>query len=289
MSNDITASSHVISGDLNIGLGEAKYLPWSCSRVDTANTCLYKFKQVYLDGVREESDALTLGGLSHEIIAKLLADGKPSIDKAELFLAQVYPAYTNLDKNRAAYKEVRTFFQYMVNFVNNWKNFLKSHGIKKDRIEHPYGLTSNFKRASYIPQEFRETYIRGIIDLWAYDKNAKALYIVDHKTNKSSQSSKRVKESVQLNLYAGMLSTIYNLKWDRAYIALNFLRRKKIVWAIITPPENELFMQKYLNTLHYLENKLYDCDGSMIWPARLSFRCSWCTFKNTCQTYQNKV
>lgn len=285
----MTTNTHVISGDFDMLLGEDKYLPWSSSRADTASACLYKFKQVYLDGTKEESPSLTLGGLAHEIIAELLREGEPSISKAEVFLGKLYPAYKAQDTNGEALREVQTMFPYMVSFTNKWVQFNKSRNIKKYRVEKPYGLTRTFTRASYTPNKIRETYFRGIIDLWSYDPVKQEFYIIDHKTNKSAASANKVKESKQLNLYVSMLASIYKVPWKRAYIGLNFLRKEKLVWNWVTPVEARYFTCLYLNTLNYLEMKLYDCDSSMVWPATKSFQCNWCSFRTTCQTYKAEV
>lgn len=285
-----TASSHVISGNLDMLLGEEKYLPWSCSRMEVASSCLYKFNQVYLAGIKEESAALTLGGLSHEIIADLLKDGEPSEAKAEIFLTRHYPIYRDADANGEALATVRSFFPYMVEFCTKWNNFLNEKGIKKARVEHPYGLTRDLERASYNPNNpIRQTYLRGIIDLWAYDPETQYLYIVDHKTNKSIMSSNKVKEHIQLNLYIAMLARIYKLKWKKAFIGLNFLRKKKTVWATVEPHETAVFTDIFMNTLRYLEARLFDCENSLVWPAERSFKCSWCALKSTCLAFNSEV
>lgn len=281
-------NAHVISGDLDILLGEAKYLPWSCSRMETAGTCLYKFHQVYLGGIKEHSPALTLGGLSHEIIAELLKLKDPSLEVAKIILTQIYQAFKALDVDGYAWMTVQEFLPYMVSFVKKWQKFCADNNIAKYRIEHPYGLTEQLTRASYIPQPFRQTYFRGIVDLWGYDPVNQVLYVVDHKTNKSAMSTKKVKECMQLNIYVGMLAHIYKLPWKKAVIGLNFLRKNKVVWATVTPEENADFMDKFVNTLHYLESSLFTCENEMVWPAEKSFKCKWCAFRGDCVAFDTE-
>ena len=285
----VELTNHTVASDSDMLLGEDKFLPWSFSRMDVAGSCLYKFNRIYVEGERESSPSLTLGGLSHELIAELLKDGSPSPEKAAMFLSSIYPAYERLDQNGDAKLEVQALIPYMIDFVNNWKAFLKDKGIKKDRVEIPYAVTRELSRASFVPNSINSPYLRGIIDLWAWDSNTKTLYIVDHKTNKSSQSANKVHEHKQLNVYIGMLARIYKLDWKRAVIGLNFLRRKKMVWSTVYPDEHVEFMDKFFNTLKYLEFKLFECENSMIWPAAKSFKCSWCSFKSTCQTYNAEV
>lgn len=285
----VELTNHTVSSESDMLMGEDKYLPWSFSRMDVAGSCLYKFNKIYQEGIREFSPALTLGGLSHEIIAELLKDGVPSLEKANLFLATTYPMYSEQDTDNAAKVEVQKLLPYMVDFVNTWKAFLASKGIKKDRVEIPYAITRDHKRASFVSNCVNSPYLRGIIDLWAWDSKTKTIYIIDHKTNKSSQSSNKVKEHKQLNIYIWMLAKIYKLDWKKAVVGLNFLRRGKVVWATIYPHEHTEFVDKFFNTLKYLEFKLYECENEMIWPAVKSFKCSWCSFKDTCQTYNAEV
>ena len=282
-------SEHVINGDLDMLLGEAKYLPWSSSRVDTACSCLYKFYKVYMEGYKEESSALTLGSLTHEILAKSITDGSPSILKLQSWLHQSYELYRDKDTTGEIYSEVDGFLQYIMEFTTKWKNFLSQEGITEDHVEEPYGLTQRCSKAPYIPTEANSTYFRGIVDLWAYDPNKGILYIVDHKTNKSALSKQRVKEHPQLNLYTMMLTSIFQLPWRKAVVGLNFIRKEKVVWNTIYPKEAEEFRDKYWNTLKYLEYKLWEAESDMVWPATRSFKCNWCTFKSSCNSYLNKV
>lgn len=283
-------STHVVASSQDMLLGDdSKYRPWSQSRMDTALTCLNKFYKVYMEGTKETSPALTLGGLSHEIIANLLKDGHPSLEKAEIFLAQAYSLYRDDDVGGAALAEVRAMFPYMIEFTKRWKAFLKEKGIKKDRVEVPYGLTEDLTRAHHLFKPGGDVFLRGIIDLWAYDSATKTLYIVDHKTNKHAKSANAVKEDLQLQLYVGFLTAVYRMPWTKAYYALNFLRKGKLVWASTDPIENGHFMAKYRNTLQYLETCLFQCENDMVWPATKSFKCRMCSFRNTCSTYNAVV
>lgn len=282
-------SEHVINGDLDMLLGEAKYLPWSASRVDTACSCLYKFHKVYMEGCKEESPALTLGSLTHEILAKAIIDGDPSLLKVQSWLNQCYEVYRDQDSTGEVLSEVQGFLSYIVDFVHKWKGFLTSKGIPEDHVEQPYGLTQRCGKAPHVPDATNSTYFRGIVDLWAYDPNTHVLYIVDHKTNKSALSKQKVKEHPQLNLYTIMLTSIFQLSWTKAVVGLNFVRREKIVWSTLYPKEVEEFRDKYWNTLKYLECKLWEAESDMVWPATRSFKCNWCTFKSTCNSYLNKV
>lgn len=270
--------NHVV--DTSKAMEERPYLPWSSSRIDVANTCKYKFYKVYMDGVKEHSKSLTLGSLSHEIIAELLRGADPSIKQAEALLAQALPFYHDKVGINEAVDEIRAMIPYMCKFVQDWRAFTASKNITKYNVEKPYAITESMKRASFLNP--KSIYFRGIVDLWCYDKENEELYIIDHKTNKSTMSSKKVKEHPQLLTYVAMLTFVYKLRWKRAHIALNFLRKGKLVWAEVTHDDLKFFMYNFINELKYIENALLDCSEHQYWPAETSYKCSWCSFKDTC-------
>lgn len=277
---------HNIDGDLDTFLGERKYLPWSTSRVDTAG-CMKKFFNVYLTGTKESSLSLTLGSLSHEVIASLLKDGSPTIDKAKEFMTQALPLYRNEFTDFAA-DQLYSFLPYMVDFTERCMNFGAKNNIKW-RIERQYGLKENMTRAHYKPMSTGETFIRGIVDLWGYDAKSKTLYVIDHKTNKAALSQKAVAEHHQLLFYVAMLTLYFKLDWNTCYIALNFIRKEKIVWAKVTKATVREFMHEFIHYLYHLEEKICVCDIERVWPEEPSFTCSWCAFKDKCPGVEHEV
>lgn len=263
-------------------LGNEKHLPWSHSKAEVAKTCMYKFSRVYLDGERESSPSLLLGSFAHETLETLLrAPEAPTVENATDILLQIKNNYVEEGDKEQAYYEVIPMLPYIVDFVIKWKNFIKDKNIKHWRVESAFGLTEDRHRATYEPGPYR-TYIRGRIDLWAYDAQTKTLYVIDHKTNKNAESPKKVKENLQLNLYITFLSNVYKLEWKEAYYGLNFLRRKKIVWARTTPEENANFTDMYFNTLRVLEERILDCELDNYWPPEESYKCGMCSFKGDC-------
>jgi len=273
---------------LGFGLMEGRegHLPFSHSKAEVAKTCMAKFARIYLSGERENSPALLLGSFAHETIENMLRDTEaPTLEKAQAYLQQIRDTYDGVGDKEVAYRDALPLLNYMVSFVSKWKTFLTEKQIKHWKIESAFGLQENLTRAQYEPGTYR-TYLRGRVDLWAYDQKEKTLYIVDHKTNKSISSQKKVHENPQLNLYVGFITNTYKLDWEKCYFCLNYLRRGKAVWSMTTRDENKFFMQTYINTLHTLEDRILDCEMNGVFPEEESYMCGMCSFKDTCATAQ---
>lgn len=273
---------------LGLMLGEEGHLPWSHSKAETAKTCMYKFAKIYIDGEREQSPSLLLGSFAHETMEALLRDEQaPTIDLATNYLTNIKNAYTGEGNKEESFLAVKEILPYIVEFVEYWKGFLTEKNIKHWKIESSYGLTEDMGRAQYEPGIYR-TYLRGRVDLWAYDPVEQILYVIDHKTNKNIDSPKKVKDNMQLNLYVAFISHTYKLPWKEARFGLNFLRKKKIVWSSTTKEENEYFLQKYFNTLHLLEKRILRCEMDGYYPPEDSFKCVMCSFKEKCPNILRK-
>ena len=265
----------------NVIAGERYYLPWSCSRMETACTCLFKFYNIYYNNNRETSQPLVLGSISHAIIATLLRNKITDLATAGAVMAGELDK-ANPQPNDEIIQEVRKMLPYMISFVASWNDLLTRKGIKKDRIEQPYGLTKEATRSTFYDTTGDNCYFRGIVDLWTYDSKEKVLYIVDHKTNAKALSKHQVKNYTQLRLYVAMLALIFHLDFKKAYIALNFLRKGKCTWAVITPNEAADFMASFYKLLEELEYRIFAAENSMVWEPTPSFRCSYCSFKDIC-------
>jgi hypothetical protein len=167
---------------------------------------------------------------------------------------------------------------HMAGFVTKWKNVEKDHKVKPT-VEQKYALDKNLNP---VPFMSRNVYFRGVVDLWAHSTFSNKMIVIDHKTNKSVSSSNKVKESAQLGMYVWMLTKIHGFTWERAHIALNFLRHGKLVWAGLTPEEAREKAENYMNLLGVLEEKVGQCEADKKWPAESNFMCNWCQFKDQC-------
>lgn len=241
---------------------------WSTSKADTAAQCLYKYKRVYIDKVKEESHALTLGSVTHDVIANELL----SMNTDENVLIE------KLDDMGGVDPELYAMVPNINKFCVYWCNYVKEHDLEPT-IEQKYAMTRDCKRTGFLDSD---AYIRGVFDLWAFDERRRKLIVIDHKTSKALSSADAVKAHSQLNLYVYMLTKMNNLEWDTADIALHFVRHGKNVWAYITRKDMEEFGARYMHFLAILEERITKAYETNNWERCPGFHCKWCSFKGEC-------
>lgn len=257
-----------------VGLEEVKVyksISWSASKADTANECLYKYKRVYVDKVPATGRALWLGSTIHDIQAEELTN--KNIDAK--ILAKRLDAKGHVDP------EIYAMTTAIANFTKKWVKYAEDHNLEY-KVEKKYAVTRDLKETAFLA---KDVFIRGIIDLWAYDAADKRLIIVDHKTSKTALNAQGVKDNKQLNMYVWMLTKMFDLDWDRASIALNFTRHDKLVWAGVSREEMEDFGVAYVKFLADLEDRVNGCLDTSVWPREPGFYCNWCSFKAECKGY----
>lgn len=248
-----------------------KPISWSTSKADTANECLYKYKRVYQDKVPATGRALWLGSTIHDIQADELISRNTDVNAL----------VKRLDDKGHVDPEIYAMTRAITNFTTKWVNYITEHQLEYT-VEKRYAINREFKTTEFLA---KDVYIRGIIDLWAYDEKNKRLIIVDHKTSKSASNAQAVKEHKQLNLYIWMLTKMFNLDWERANVALNFTRHDKLVWAGVSREESEDFGIAYIKLLADLEDRVNECLETGVWPREPGFYCNWCSFKAECKNY----
>lgn len=254
------------------GLEEVKvYKPisWSTSKADTANECMYKYKRVYVDKVPATGRALWLGSTIHDIQADELISRNTDLKTL----------VKRLDAKGHVDPEIYAMTEAMCNFTKKWVSYVEEHKLEYS-VEKKYAITREFKATEFLA---KDVFIRGVIDLWAYDEKAKRLIVVDHKTSKSALNVEGVKNHKQLNLYVWMLTKLYGLEWDRAQFALNFTRHDKLVWSGVSREEMEDFGVAYCKFLNDLEDRVNECLDTGVWPREPGFYCNWCSFKGECK------
>ena len=252
--------------------GTMKHLDiaWSTSRADTAEQCLFKYCSTYVHKIQvPQTHALAFGSAAHDIQAKILDDK----------INEVKAVQKLLDEKKGRDPELYKLASYMVEYGKKQQEIEKKYDVEF-KVENKYGMTKDRKVTTFFA---KDVYIRLVIDSWAFDDKTGKLFIVDHKTNKSSSSAKAVKEHKQLNLYAWALMNMYNLDLKDAHIALNFLRHNKVVWAKLSKPEVERFGEYYLEYLAGLEARVNEAYRDNHWPKERGFYCRWCNFRHICE------
>lgn len=251
---------------------------WSTSRADTAEQCLFKYNMIYNKKIRAKSKALNLGGFVHRIQAEQLVNGNDDPTKIVAYLDK-------LSETEEVYPEVYQMVPNIVSFVTRWKDLAAKDNLKAT-VEKQYAMDLNGKSVGFFSKEAR---IRLVIDMWAHDPVNKRLIIIDHKTNKSALGQKAVSEYKQLKLYVYGLSEMFDLPWNKAHVALHFLRFGKIVWATMTPKECKDFAEGYKKYLQLLDDKVSKAEYSNKWESEKGFWCNYCTFKQECAGLANPL
>lgn len=242
---------------------------WSTSKADTAAQCMYKFRRVYGDKVKEASHALSLGSDFHDIIAN------------EIVTRNTCPSVLQqrLDERGGTDPEIYQWAPDIIDFSTKWQALVADNNLEPT-IEQKYAMTRDFKKTGFLD---KDAYVRGVFDLWALDEANRKLIVVDHKSSKKCISANAVKTHQQLNLYVFMLTKIFSLDWDRAHIALHFIRHNKLVWAGLNRKETEEFGKRYLHFLSVLEDTIVKAYETSNWEKRPGVPCRWCSFRGECE------
>jgi ATP-dependent exoDNAse (exonuclease V) beta subunit len=223
---------------------------------------------VYGDNVKEASHALSLGSEFHDVMADEIVSRNTDVDKL----------IARLDDEGGHDPELYSWVPNIVDFNKRWSS-LCAKGSLEATIEQKYAMTRDCKKTGFMS---KDAYIRGVFDLWALDEANKKLIVIDHKSSKSAISANAVKEHTQLNLYVYMLTRMFNLDWERAHIALHFVRHNKIVWAGVNQKEMEAFGKRYLHLLSILEDRTVKAYETGNWERTKGVHCRWCSFKGEC-------
>lgn len=250
---------------------------WSISKADTAMQCMFKYNQVYNKKIKLYGHALTLGVRMHDIAADAIEKGveDPVVIQKKLDA-------TPMASDSSCGPEIYAMVPHVAGFVTKWKKVEEDH-LVKPTIEQKYAIDRNLKPVSFMS---KNVYFRGVIDLWAHSTHSNKLIVIDHKTNKSVSSANKVRESHQLGMYVWMLTQIHGFDWERAHIALNFLRHGKLVWAGMSMEEARQRAENYMALLTELELKIGECQENNSWPAEKNYLCNWCQFKEGCPAHQ---
>jgi hypothetical protein len=252
-----------------------KAMAWSTSKVDAALECPFKFKKIYIDKEEHTGKALILGNLMHKIMADEILAMNTNVEKL----------VKRVDDLHVTDPEVYKMIPNVTSFVQKWEDLSTRENITAT-IEKQYAINRDYNEVSYFAPD---VFIRGVFDMWSYDENNRRLIVLDHKTNKSTISSAKVKTHNQLNLYVWMLTKMFGLKWDKAHIALHFLRHGKITWAIVTQEEMEAFGIKYVKLLNTLEEQIAEYMETDNWPRTRGFYCRYCSFRNQCGAHEPEM
>lgn len=184
-----------------------------------------------------------------------------------------------MDSAGVFYPELYQFIPSMISFNNTWVPFCNRNALKYE-VENKYAINRNLEKVPFFD---KKVFIRGVFDLWAWNEKEKILYIIDHKSNKSSMSENHVSKMPQLKLYALMLTSMFKLEPDVIQVGINLFRHNKLVKALISMDDVLQFKESYFPHLDYLEDKIHECESTGIFDKKPGFYCRWCPYKSGCE------
>jgi putative RecB family exonuclease len=254
--------------------------PWSFSKVQKAKKCQYEFYFRYVEKLEplEKADFFVVGSGVHFVLEGALnlafREGKP-LRKDTLFrfveeFKLLEPA-VNCD-------EIYPFFPNILKFVNGQIRRVGKASLVASEVElavdeslqsSPFGSSSVF--------------LRGKLD-FLFEKEG-TLYIVDHKTSRSTEFDKRVK--TQLRWYALLASVEYS-HFERFALELHNVRYGTIRRFIFSRKELAPFKEKLLSILSGVEKEYLGKSFSELVPSPSSSNCSWCEYRHICPAYGGK-
>lgn len=230
---------------------------------------MYKYKLQYIDKVTQSTKALELGSAAHTWQERVLKNR--ILDETALVKM--------MDDAQVFYPELYQFVPAMVSFAQKWIPFCEENKLEY-LVENKYAINRNLEKVGFFD---KNVYIRGVFDLWAWNESEKILFIVDHKSNKSSMSENAVGKMPQLKLYALMLTKMFNIEPDIIQVGINLFRHNKLVKALLLPKDVLEFQESYLPHLDALEDKIDECEANGVYPQNPGFYCRWCAYRDKCE------
>ena len=250
---------------------------WSKSKADTAEQCLFKYKKVYVDGIKEHSPALAFGNRMHTVAELALKQGLTDPYLIKQAAVKNDPFFTINAETRKAIDSIAAF-------VVAWKHFTIQQGEPSEfQVEQRYALNHALEPVEFFAED---GYIRGVFDMTAYFADKNLLVIADHKTNKQiAEMCDDLKNNKQLKLYAWILTkTFPYMHGASIHVCLNFLRHSTRAWVEFTQAEVDTFGIEFQAYLADLEASVNQCIETGVWPAKPNRYCNWCSFRSNCDS-----
>lgn len=232
------------------------YKPYSYSRIQTYNTCPYKFKLQYIDKIESctpiNNSNMIIGKISHEILENKFNNVSTNerLDKSY-----------NSNDIKIAEKKINKF----INENDIYKKI--SQEIIPIEVEMNIGIDDILN-----PCDYNDIYVllRGSIDFFGKHKETGKYIICDWKTGKYRDYSQGLN---QLALYAYYILKKYNLKEIVTFFV--FIDSNKFIKKKFTLDEAEQEIQKYMDNIMVI-NKDRE------FKKKINNLCSYCQYRDIC-------
>ena len=245
--------------------------PWSFSKLQTAEYCMYKFKRVYLDGIREDMFHLKLGREIHEILALSMR-------------SQAYsPTYLEPYKNSETYNDLSAMVVKIDSFITTFQRMFPAHYFG---VETKLAISS-FDDTRPIGFDNSNAFFRGIIDLWVISPSKDHLIILDHKSSKKAIPEHEFNNDFQLNTYAVLLAVEKISKGDpikKITLGHHYTRTNRIITRDIDARNIHSYIPVIKDRVRIAEKKVNDAYQNDNWSRNYNsyVRCKYCYFYNEC-------
>ena len=250
--------------------------PWSFSKVQKAKKCQYEFYFRYVAKVEplEKADFFILGSGVHFVLEnallRALKEGKPLSKSNLLDFARAFKE----SEPGADLEKISHFFPNILKFVNGQLKRIDRGAFFEPEIE--LAVDPSFNLSSYFSGS---VFLRGKLDL-VFEKDG-FLYIVDHKTSRSTDFDNRVK--TQLRWYA-LLAKVKFPEFERFALELHNVRYGTIRRVIFTAKEIEAFKKRLIPLLEEVERGFLNKDFSQLNPSPGEL-CRWCEYRHVCPLF----
>ena len=240
-------------------------ITYSVSQIQTYSSCPKKYLYQYVYRVpTKPKHYFDFGTSMHSILELLLPEfekykSKDKLCEIGLTLLEkkwISKAYESREQEQE-YKEKGK--KAIIDFIQ--KELVRKKGSRK-----------NIQREIRIRKEIWDKKFVCIID--RVDKIGEELEVLDYKTSNSMEQNSKLRENIQLNVYAQAIKEEYGKYPAKA--SLWYLVHNKIDSIEITESSIERVKEKVLNFIKEIENKNFD-------PKPSSFGCRFCDFNKICK------
>jgi CRISPR/Cas system-associated exonuclease Cas4 (RecB family) len=260
--------------DFNKVIDVSHLRPWSFSKVQKAKKCQYEFFFKYVEKIEpeEKADFLILGNGVHFVLESALNVAfkrrKPINKELLYYFAKLFKE----EEPEIDFKAMEAFFPNIVKFVNGQLRRIEGSSFVASEME--LAVNSSFSSVSF---HSNDVFLRGKLD-FLFSKGD-TLYIIDHKTNRNSDFSNKIK--TQLRWYA-LLASVKFPQFYKFALEVHNVRYGTVNRIIFTSRDIEIFKLKLIPVLEILESDLIGKSFRELQPNPNELNCRWCEYKNIC-------